>query len=202
MQNAPYFAPQSGVFYTLYAGGDDVFVLGPWEATIRLAMAIERDFCRFVGENPNLTLSGGLVCVKPKFPVPRFAELAEDALARAKGARYADPLQRGDHLCLFDTVVCWREAEELLEFGEDLYIAVQSKQIAKGFVYFLLRLHEQFFADPHQPDLRWIPLFHYQLARRVPSEVITGLRLLARVPRAMPYVRIPVSYVSLKMRED
>lgn len=202
VQNAPYFAPQSGVFYTLYAGGDDVFVLGPWEATIRLAMAIERDFRLFVGENPNLTLSGGLVCVKPKFPVPRFAELAEDALARAKGAHYADPLQRGDHLCLFDTVVCWREAEELLEFGKDLYIAVQDKQIAKGFVYFLLRLHEQFFADPHQPDLRWIPLFHYQLARRVPSEVITELRLLERVPRAMPYVRIPVSYVSLKMRED
>lgn len=202
LQNAPRFDPQSGVFYTLYAGGDDVFVLGPWEATIRLAQAIERDFRRFVGNNPNLTLSGGLVCVKPKFPVPRFAELAEDALARAKGARHADPLQRGDHLCLFDTVVSWREADELLEFGKDLYDAVQSRQIAKGFVYFLLRLHEQFFADPHQPDLRWIPRFHYQLARRVPSEVINRLRLLARIPHAMPYVRIPVSFVSLKMRED
>ncbi|MEJ5250339.1 MAG: type III-A CRISPR-associated protein Cas10/Csm1 [Chthonomonadetes bacterium] len=201
LPNAP-VDPQAGVYYTLYAGGDDLFVLGPWEAVVRLAQKVQDDFRRFVGHNPNLTLSGGLVCVKPKFPVPRFAELAEEALARAKGARHADPLARGDHLCLFDTVVPWQELPELLEFAEDLYRAVQEKQISRGFVYFLLRLHEQFFADPQQPNLLWIPRFHYQLARRVHPDVIQNLRLLERVPRAMPAVRIPVSYVSLKMRED
>ncbi len=202
LSEPPQVDAQSGVFYTLYAGGDDVFVLGPWEATIRLAQAIRRDFRRFVAHNPNLTLSGGLVCVKPKFPVPRFAELAEEALSRAKAGRQADPLQRGDQLCLFDTVVSWDDAEELVTFAGDLYRAVQERELAKGFVYFLLRLHEQFFRDPHQPDLLWIPRFHYQLARRVRPEVAERLRLLERIPRAMPAIRIPVSIVSLKMREE
>ena len=202
LSTPPDVEPQSGVFYTLYAGGDDLFVIGPWEATVRLAQAVRRDFRRFVGENPNLTLSGGLVCVKPKFPVPRFAELAEDALSRAKRGKGEDPLRRGDHLCLFDTVVSWQEAEELVAFADDLYAAVQAKQIAKGFVYFLLSLHEQFFRDAGQPDLRWIPRFHYQLARRVHPEVAAQLRLLERIPRAMQSIRVPVSIVSLKMREE
>jgi len=192
----------SGAFYTLYAGGDDVFVIGPWEATIRLAQAVNDHFHRFVGENPNLTLSGAVVCVKPKFPVPRFAELAEEDLARAKRGTATDPLSRGDHVCLFDTVVSWQQAQELVQFAQDLYLAVEQKQVSKGFVYFLLRLHEEFFHDPQQPNLQWIPRFHYQLARRVPPEVVQKLRLLERIPRAMPYIRIPVSIVSLKMRED
>lgn len=202
LREPPEVDPGSGVFYTLYAGGDDLFVIGPWEATIHLAQAVRRDFRRFVGENPNLTLSGGLVCVKPRFPVPRFAELAEDALSKAKRGKGVDPLQRGDHLCLFDTVVSWEEAEELVAFAEDLYEAVQQKQVARGFIYFLLSLHEQFFRDADQPDLRWIPRFHYQLARRVSPEAAAQLRLLERIPRAMPYMRVPVSIVSLKMREE
>jgi len=32
--------------------------------------------------------------------------------------------------------------------------------------------------------------------------VVQQLRLLERIPRAMPNIRIPVSIVSLKMRED
>jgi hypothetical protein len=112
----------SGAFYTLYAGGDDVFVIGPWEATIRLAQAVRADFCRFVGDNPNLTLSGAVVCVKPKFPVPRFADLAEEDLARAKRGTGTDPLQRGDHVCLFDTVVSWQAgAGAGAAFAQELY---------------------------------------------------------------------------------
>jgi CRISPR-associated protein Csm1 len=202
LPSQPKVDAHSGVFYTLYAGGDDVFVIGPWEATIRLAQAVRADFCRFVVDNPNLTLSGAVVCVKPKFPVPRFADLAEEDLARAKRGTGTDPLQRGDHVCLFDTVVSWQQAQELVQFAQDLYLAVEQKQVSKGFVYFLLRLHEEFFHDPQQPNLQWIPRFHYQLARRVPPEVVQKLRLLERIPRAMPYIRIPVSIVSLKMRED
>ncbi|MCS6831276.1 MAG: type III-A CRISPR-associated protein Cas10/Csm1 [Armatimonadota bacterium] len=192
----------SGVFYTLYAGGDDLFVIGPWEATIHLAQAVRRDFRRFVGENPNLTLSGGLVCVKPKFPVPRFAELVDEALTHAKRGRRDDPLGRGDHLCLFHTVVSWSEAEDLTTFARDLYQAIREKRIARGFIYFLLRLHEEFFRDAGKADLRWIPRFHYQLARRVSPEVVAQLQLSQRTARAMPYMRVPVSIVSLKMREE
>lgn len=192
----------AGVFYTLYAGGDDLFVIGPWEATIALAQAVRRDFRRFVGDNPNLTLSGGLVCVKPKFPVPRFAELVEEALSSAKRGREDDPLRRGDQLCLFGTVVSWQEVDELVAFARDLFEAIQKRQMARGFLYFLLRLHEQFFREAGKADLRWIPQFYYQLARRVEPEVVAQLQLSQRTARAMPYMRVPVSIVSLRMREE
>jgi CRISPR-associated protein Csm1 len=194
-----------GVFYTLYAGGDDVFVIGPWDATLRLAEAINADFHRFVGNNPNLSLSAGVVCVKPKFPVPRFAELAERALKRAKEGREATNealLRRGDRITLFDTAVSWERAKKLLRLADELEKKVRSNDVSKSFVYFLLRLHEGYFADPDQPSVLWVPRFHYQLARRVPQKVMDELQLLELIPRLMRDIRVTVSTVSLKMRKE
>ncbi|MCS6859779.1 MAG: type III-A CRISPR-associated protein Cas10/Csm1 [Abditibacteriales bacterium] len=194
-----------GVFYTLYAGGDDVFVIGPWDATLWLARAVNADFRRFVGDNPNLSLSAGVVCVKPKFPVPRFAELAERALKRAKEGRDDTDdalLRRGDRITLFDTAVPWQRANELLQLADELEKKVESNEVSKSFVYFLLRLHEAYFADPDCPSLLWVPRFHYQLARRVPQQVIGELKLLQLIPRLMRDIRVAVSTVSLKMRKE
>ncbi|MGB3619165.1 MAG: hypothetical protein WBA12_13690, partial [Catalinimonas sp.] len=65
-------------------GGDDLFVLGRWNVVIDLAEAIRRDFRRWACHHADLTLSGGVALVPPKFPIAKAAELAGEAEKLAK----------------------------------------------------------------------------------------------------------------------
>lgn len=67
----------------LYAGGDDLFVVGRWDRTIEFACAVHDAFASYF-ESDGLTLSGGVVVVDAKFPIAKAAELAGDAEDAAK----------------------------------------------------------------------------------------------------------------------
>jgi CRISPR-associated protein Csm1 len=70
--------------YTVYAGGDDLLLLGPWHDILRLAYSIRKDFHGYVGGSPHVTLSAGVALFDPKTPVTRAAQEAEERLERAK----------------------------------------------------------------------------------------------------------------------
>ena len=74
MQNKP--------LYTVFAGGDDLFVLGAWDEVINLAQNVRDDFVKFTGGK--LTFSVGLVMSKANKPVNFLAFNAEEALEDAK----------------------------------------------------------------------------------------------------------------------
>ena len=69
-----------GKLYLTYAGGDDLFLVGAWDAMPEVAWHIQRDFNAFVGGNRNVTISAGISLVTKKFPIYRAAELAYVAL--------------------------------------------------------------------------------------------------------------------------
>jgi CRISPR-associated protein Csm1 len=69
--------------YTVFAGGDDFFLIGPWESTLALASTLQEKFAAYV-VNHNITLSAGLVMTQPKTPVRHLARSAEHALEAAK----------------------------------------------------------------------------------------------------------------------
>ncbi|MEO1654671.1 MAG: hypothetical protein AAFU64_14085, partial [Bacteroidota bacterium] len=87
--------------YVVYSGGDDCFLLGAWDAVFEFAGLIQRAFRAFAEylnqAIPHLkstlerlgreyiTISAGLILIDEKFPVIRFAKIAEDALGEAKG---------------------------------------------------------------------------------------------------------------------
>jgi len=76
---------REGLIYTVYSGGDDVFLIGPWDQMPELAMDVAHDFQRFVSGNPDLHLSGGMAFIGGKYPVYQAAEDAGEALDNAKG---------------------------------------------------------------------------------------------------------------------
>jgi len=90
----------------IYAGGDDLFILGPWDQIVDLAFAIRRDFARYTGENPAVTLSGGLVVVDHRLAVYRAADLAGQEEDRAKRAGR-------NRLALLGSVVPWEDGKEM-----------------------------------------------------------------------------------------
>jgi CRISPR-associated protein Csm1 len=68
----------------VYAGGDDIFVVGKWDAAIAFAKVVREDFKKFVCDNPNFGISGGVSLVTPKFPVIKAADYADKAESAAK----------------------------------------------------------------------------------------------------------------------
>src|SRR5690625_251869 len=68
----------------IYAGGDDLFIVGKWDVLIKMAVDINRSFREWTCYNPNLTLSGGMAIVGSKFPILKSAEYSEVFEKKAK----------------------------------------------------------------------------------------------------------------------
>jgi CRISPR-associated protein Csm1 len=70
----------------VYAGGDDLFLVGSWHDVPEIAFDIAGCFKKYTGQNPDVTISGGVVVQDAKYPLYRLAELAGEAEDRAKDA--------------------------------------------------------------------------------------------------------------------
>ena len=74
----------------VYAGGDDIFVVGRWDKVIDFANDVRTQFasyCRDVLKDSTLTISGGIAIVNKKFPIAKAAEMAGEAEDAAKKYR-------------------------------------------------------------------------------------------------------------------
>ena len=70
--------------YAMYSGGDDLFIVGAWDALPHLAHQVRREFGQFVAGNPRLTLSGGISLASERFPLYQAARQAGRAEESAK----------------------------------------------------------------------------------------------------------------------
>lgn len=68
----------------VYAGGDDLFIIGRWREVLEFASEIRSEFRRWTCGNPMLTISGGMSIVSGKFPVMQAAKMAKKAEEAAK----------------------------------------------------------------------------------------------------------------------
>ena len=76
----------------IYAGGDDLFIIGRWDKLVEFAEVIHRETEKTFlndsyidnGETQKISISGGIAIVKPKFPISKGAELAKEAEGASK----------------------------------------------------------------------------------------------------------------------
>lgn len=68
----------------VYAGGDDVFIVGAWDEVIELAVDLNEAFRKFT--NGKMTISAGVGIFHSSFPVNRMAELTGELEQAAKAA--------------------------------------------------------------------------------------------------------------------
>lgn len=88
--------------YTVFAGGDDLFLMGPWNGIIDFADFLHDCFSHFICKNEQITISAGISIGKPGEPVPLIAERAEEALRVSKSSKK-------DSVSLFGATVTWKE---------------------------------------------------------------------------------------------
>lgn len=91
----------------IYAGGDDLLIVGCWQHAIRLAADIRQHFREWVCHHPALTLSGGMAAVDTKFPILVAAEMAGDFEDEAK--KYVYGTQTKNAFCFLKDYSVSRE---------------------------------------------------------------------------------------------
>lgn len=106
--------------YLIYAGGDDLFIVGAWSVLPELAKQIRDDFRRFVGGD-HVTLSGGIAIEHQKFPLYQLANDAKHALDdQAKEFTRPNGGHPKDALCFLQTATGWERVEEVANWKDRL----------------------------------------------------------------------------------
>ena len=153
--------------YTVFAGGDDFFLIGPWTHQMELATRLRTDFCRYVSENAKIGFSAGLVMTKPGLPVRQLGEIAEHSLEKAKAFRRETGSAKNAVAC-FDRTVDWSDYRRLLEARKRL--EGLATDMSQGYVYGLLNLVELAEnVDSHPENALWRSRFYYRTSRALES---------------------------------
>lgn len=153
--------------YTVFAGGDDFFLIGPWRSTQKLAAEMAEHFKRYVAENPEIHFSAGMVTTKPKHPVHTLAEGAEEALAMAKGCIASDGAQK-NAVCLYGEIVPWKHWPQLDALEQEVQRCADRYKLSTGYIYGLFHLIDLAADSLKKPEsLMWHSRFAYRTRRYV-----------------------------------
>jgi CRISPR-associated protein Csm1 len=116
--------------YTIFAGGDDLVMVGPWNVMVDFAAEMQRWFKQ---QFPELTLSAGLELIKPKRPIKAAVERAELLLNEAKD-------QGKDRLAAFGQVWPWNDHDTIISTAKQLVDWTNAGDIQRGWLHTLLEL--------------------------------------------------------------
>ncbi|WP_338835358.1 type III-A CRISPR-associated protein Cas10/Csm1 [Neomoorella thermoacetica] len=152
----------------VYAGGDDLFLVGTWDAALEAAWAINNDFQLYTALNPDITISGGLVIADEKVALYKLADLAAAAEGKAKD-------DGRNRLALLGKSLTWQEMERVAAylkiFGSGLKqegLSVKPELFSRGFFSRFMALVEKFNnpAAERSQNRAWVyPALYYLFAR-------------------------------------
>jgi CRISPR-associated protein Csm1 len=180
------------LFYVLYAGGDDLFVVGPWDQMVTFALELAERFQAYTCGT--LTLSGGLIFVKPHFPVQQFARLAGEAEHAAKAAGR-------NRFQIFDRTLTWTRAKALIALAQD-WVA---RDVPRGLIHDLGQMGRSYAVTKEGEKPLFTPRLHYTMIRRLQGwNAQDRERLTRQVFTALKNhdIIVPVSYASLSTRRE
>ena len=184
------------LIYSVYSGGDDLFLLGPWNVLLDFALDLERLYGLFT-QHEGLTLSGGFILAGPSLPIPELSRLLTRAEKAAKEAG------RG-RLFLFGQAVPWGELPGLRAWAEALSRDLREGRVSRAQAYRWLSLWRRFspLEDPGE-RMRYKPLLAYALRRvreRDEGAWERYLRLLDHQDPAWAYLPVWVQWALYRER--
>ncbi len=178
------------LFYVLYAGGDDLFVVGPWDQMVTFALRLAEDFEAYTCGN--LSLSAGLIFVKPHFPVQHFTRLVGEAEQAAKSAGR-------NRIHFFNRTLPWEQAAKLIAIAREWV----KKDLPRGLIHDLGRMGRVYVTTQEGEKPLFSPRLYYTLTRRLHGwERSAVQRMVEQVYEVLPDIVVPVSYVSLSTRKE
>lgn len=158
--------------YTVFAGGDDLFLIGPWNWIIELVGFLRKSFADYVCHNDEIHFSAGISLHKPHTPLDKLSDAAETAIEKSKNSGR-------NRITLFSETADWDEFARLAEIKDTLQLWRNRELITNSMIYHLndfIRMAEsekqllEGKGDIHIEDmecLKWHALFSYTTERNV-----------------------------------
>jgi CRISPR-associated protein, csm1 family len=170
-----YCAAHARNTYTVFAGGDDFFLIGPWLQIQQLAAAMREYFKKYVADNPQITFSAGIAISKPGLPVPKLSVFAEEALEHAKNypPRKKDDEKSQQHkpsknaISLYGETVSWAHWQALEKIAARIAELQRDYGLSTAYLYNLLHFTDLAAAE-HSGNIEasmWRSRLYYQTRR-------------------------------------
>ncbi|MBW1691495.1 MAG: type III-A CRISPR-associated protein Cas10/Csm1 [Deltaproteobacteria bacterium] len=113
--------------YTIFAGGDDLFLIGPWNRIIDLSILLKDTFSDYACKNDCIHFSAGISIHKPQTPLDAMGRISDTMLKKSKEGR--------NRLTVFDETATWNQVEELAQVKRQLLQWLDSGWINNSMLY-------------------------------------------------------------------
>ncbi|NDD11611.1 MAG: type III-A CRISPR-associated protein Cas10/Csm1 [Betaproteobacteria bacterium] len=120
--------------YTVFAGGDDFFLIGPWRTVQKVSARLHDEFARYVAGNPAIHFSVGISSVKPGAPIQTFSDAAAEALEHHAKAR-----EGKNAVTCFGETIPWKDWPNIEKATASLEELRQTLDLSTAFIYSLLQ---------------------------------------------------------------
>ncbi len=151
--------------YTVYSGGDDMILVGPWETMIIFSIFFNLQFRKYTSNNKYITISAGLAFVKPKHPIASAIKQADELLERSKS-------KGKNNVTLFGTTIKWEKLPKLIDFFLFLNEKTNDKnsKISPAFLYRINEYHcmaLNFVNKGKIEGLKYLSMLSYDIGRNI-----------------------------------
>ena len=138
----------------IYAGGDDLFLVGGWSALPEIAQKIRSEFHSFV-TGDHVTLSGGIAIEHKKFPLYQFAAHSGSAEGAAKG------LDKKNAITFLQKPMKWKEFAEVREWHRKFCdVLTGQDQLPRDILTRLSQIYSEKELEEHRWAWRSLYYFH------------------------------------------
>ena len=158
----------------IYAGGDDLFLVGGWSALPKIAKKIRSEFHDFVTGN-HVTLSGGIAIEHKKFPLYQFADRSGSAEKTAKS------LDKKNAITFLQKPMSWDDFDYVTEWHDKFMDALTGQdQLPRDILTRLQQIYSEKELKEHRWAWRSLYYFHRLQERYKYDEQKAFLRELKR----------------------
>jgi CRISPR-associated protein Csm1 len=139
-------ATQGKRLYSVYSGGDDLFLVGSWDVLPDIARQISADLAKYAAHNPLVHISAGLSLHANKYPLYQAAEDADEALERAKHVLGAPGRSGKNAFAFLDQTVQWPYANDLWNLVSTLdgLVGGDAPRLSRAILQTLQQLYIQY----------------------------------------------------------
>ncbi|GJM35081.1 MAG: hypothetical protein DHS20C18_40820 [Saprospiraceae bacterium] len=156
----------------IYSGGDDIFALGRWDVALTFAERIRADFKEFVNGREEISISGGLALIGPKFPIAKAADMAGHAEDEAKDYPKYSKDKKKNAICFLELPISWdKEYNEVKRLKNDMIKLYNQGELTSGFLQRMMvfqmvkDLHLNEIGKSKKPDLSFLWTSAYFISR-------------------------------------
>ncbi|MDE7169679.1 MAG: hypothetical protein K2N67_05735 [Mucispirillum sp.] len=163
--------------YTVFAGGDDLFIIGKYNDIVKFAKIVHDEFKKFTGHNKEITISAGIGLFKSETPIWFMAEETEKLLEKAKSYKISTnakeekngkkDISKGNISILYTVCSYSKFLEEYDKFTGHIG-NIEETDASKGFYYSIMEfcdMSEKYKEEKDFGSLMWKSRFRYAIAR-------------------------------------